>query len=273
MKKTARLCTEELSRPAESIKLSMAVVGGAGGGKSTLINSLLCIDPSSQDAADESASIGTSDVHCYTRSRDHVKINIWDTPGPGNLTYKEMLKRLHNEAGDNIDLLVFCIACFPGVRVNDSHINIIKLLTKLFGKEAWKRSLLVLTMVNTIQNKKSIAQNIEKGLKGALRSAGVPEGVVSDQRLLLAGLREEPLPINENETIDWNYEFFLHCFHRLGIFSVTYMHVQYTSLSPALCLILSYPSSSRPRERELRWKAQQVTPVPSWYERLLSFLL
>ena len=211
---------KELSQAAESTPLTMAVVGCAGHGKSTLVNSLLLMEPDSQDAAeagDEGRAV-TADVRCYTKIRDYATVTIWDTPGLGDsetMTSKEVLKRLYDGAGGNIDLLVFCIAYRPGVRVDDSHINIIKLLTKLFGNEIWKKALLVFTMVNTIKSKKSIptiAQNIEKGLKDALRSAGVPEGVVSDQRLILAGLGEEPLSINENEEIDWNTDFFLYCF-------------------------------------------------------------
>ena len=161
------------------------------------------MESDSQDAAEEGdeGHAVTADVRCYTRIRDNARVTIWDTPGLGDsvtMTAKEVLKRLHDGAGGNIDLLVFCIAYRPGLRVDDSHINVIKLLTELFGKEVWKKALLVFTMVNTIKNKKSIpkiAQNVEKGLKDALRSAGVPEDIVTDQRLILAGLGEEPLRV------------------------------------------------------------------------------
>ena len=56
-----------------------------------------------------------------------------------------------------------------------------------------------------------MAENIENGLKYALRRAGVPEDIIQSKRLLLAGFGEEPLAINENEKIDWNKEFFIQC--------------------------------------------------------------
>ena len=216
----SRASHKKLSQAAESAVLTMAVIGFAGQGKATLVNSLLLTDPDSQDTAEASGEgcYVIADVQCYIRSRDNAEITIWDTPGLGDsetMTSEEVLKRLHDGAGGNIDLLLFCIAYRPGLRVDDSHINVIKLLTTLFGKVVWRKALLVFTMVNKIENQKSIpkiAQNVEKGLKNALRGAGVPEDIVTDQRLILAGLGEEPLPINENENIDWNTDFFLYCF-------------------------------------------------------------
>ena len=66
-------------------------------------------------------------------------------------------------------------------------------------------------MVNEVARKNVIpklAENVENSLKVALRKAAVPEHIVQSQRLVLAGLREEPLAINKEEDIDWNNEFF-----------------------------------------------------------------
>ena len=217
---------EDIIRAAETTDLTMAVVGLAGQGKSTLINSLLLIDPDSEEAAetgDEGLSV-SNDVICYTKGRDNATVKIWDTPGlqdDSTMKQETVIKLLHERAGDDVDLFLYCVAYYPGIRISDeSRVNVVKYLTKHFGKELWRKTILVLTMVNTIKVEKrktipKLAENIENGLKNALRGAGVPEDIVQSKRLMLAGLEQEPLAINENDEIEWNKEFFIRCFGTL----------------------------------------------------------
>ena len=214
---------EDILQAAETTDLAMAVVGLAGQGKSTLVNSLLLIDPDSEEAAetgDEGLSV-SNDVICYTKGRDNATVKIWDTPGlqdDSTMKQETVIKLLRERAGDDVDLFLYCVAYYPGIRISDeSRVNVVKYLTKHFGKELWRKTILVLTMVNTIKVERrkiipKLAQNIENGLKNALRGAGVPEDIVQSKRLMLAGLAEEPLAINENENVDWNEPFFVHCF-------------------------------------------------------------
>ena len=209
---------------AENNPLIMAVLGCAGEGKSTLVNSLLLMEPESDseeeeddDTADVGVGLDDSGVRCYTKCRDNASVKIWDTPGlayASTVNQEGVISLLRQRAGDDVDLFLYCIAYRPDVKVTSSHVNIIKFLTKQFGKEFWRKVLLVFTMVNKIKERKSIpklAKNIEKGLKSALRNADVPEDVLRNQCLILAGLGEKPLPINENEVIDWNQQFFTRC--------------------------------------------------------------
>ena len=215
---------EDIIRAAETTDLTMAVVGLAGQGKSTLVNSLLLIDPDSEEAAATGgvALSVSSDVICYTKGRDNATVKIWDTPGLQDdsiIKQETVIKLLREKAGDDVDLFLYCVAYYPGVRISDkSRVGMVKCLTKHFGKEFWRKTVLVLTMVNTITGRKTIptlAENIENGLKNALSGAGVPEDIVQSKRLMLAGLGEEPLAINENDEIEWNKEFFIHCFGTL----------------------------------------------------------
>ena len=210
---------EELTRVAERTALTMAVIGSAGQGKSTLVNSLLLMDPDTEEAA-ATAGEGVSishDVVCYTRTRDKVNVKIWDTPGLHDtmINPEVVIKLLRERAGDDVDLFLYCVAYHPGLRQhNEGRTNVIKFLTKHFGTEFWRKTLLVLTMVNTVEIKSKIpnlTRNIESGLKYALRSAGVPEEIVQRQELILAGLGEEPLAINEVEKVEWNRKLFLRC--------------------------------------------------------------
>ena len=216
--------TEEFIRcmdhTAQNNPVTMAVVGCAGQGKSTLVNSLLRIDHDRGGAKEGGLrKTETEVVRCYTNMRNGTVVKIWDTPGlddSAHLNQEKVIKELRKEAGDSLDIILFCIAYFPGVRVTDKHCDIIKYLTKHFGTDIWKRTRLVLTMVNTVPPPKResipvIKFNIEEGLKKALRDAGVPQVIVDAQHLSLAGYYTEKLWISKREEIDWNKDFFNEC--------------------------------------------------------------
>ena len=150
------LLKEELARIAENKEMTMVVVGLAGEGKSTLVNSLLLMDPDSEEAAetnDEGLSVSRK-VRCYTKARDGAKVKIWDTPGlqdSKTVDQEKVIKQLRKEAGEDVDLFLFCVKYSPGVRITSvCYTNLVHLLTKHFGKEFWRKVILVLTMVNTV---------------------------------------------------------------------------------------------------------------------------
>ena len=189
-------------------------MGFDGDGKSTLVNSLLHMDEPSTDMRE----IITSGVHCYSKLRDGAKVTIWETHGLGNSAHvsseRFIIEELYKRAGDDVDLCLFCIAYRMGMRVHDGHRNVIHSLTKCFGNSFWKKSCFVLTMANNMKESKKISglqSNIECDLMKALRDAGVPEDIIRDKQLLLAGMREEPLPVNDGEYEDWNNQLFQCC--------------------------------------------------------------
>ena len=204
-------------RIPESTEITMAVVGLAGQGKSALVNSLLLIDPDSKEAAEtgDTLQMVTRDVICYTNCRDNVTVKIWDTPGlcaDATIGTETVIKLLRERAGDDVDLFLYCVAYYPGIRIGYHIMSTFK----FFDKEFWRKTIFVMTIVNkvTIESRKKIpqlAEHIENGLKVALRRAGVPEYIIQSKRLLLAGRGEEPLAINENEEIDWNKNLFIQC--------------------------------------------------------------
>ena len=131
---------------------------------------------------------------------------------------KQIIDELYKKTGGKFDLCLFCIAYRIGMRVDEGPENVIKLLTESFGHTLWKKTCLVLTMVNTMTNKKqfpSLKTNVEEQLKQYLRNAGVPEDIVRDQCILPAGIGEEPLLLNGKQE-DWNNTLFLHCLSKIG---------------------------------------------------------
>ena len=211
------------SKIAARNTLTLAVVGCAGEGKSTLVNSLLLIDPKSPEAAkaaDEGETV-TMHVRSHKMNRDGAKVIIWDTPGLGDDSHvkqKTVINELRRQAGDDVDLCLFCIAYRRGLRVTDGHRNVIKLLTDNFGNKLWKKACLVMTMVNDVKDPKkiqSLKHNVERELTQGLRDVGVPEDVIKEKKLLLAGEGTTPLLISENEEIDWNTNLYLECFNAI----------------------------------------------------------
>jgi GTPase SAR1 family protein len=204
---------KEPSEVADEKTLAIAVVGYYGDGKSTLVNSLLHMDEPSTDMRE----IITSGVHCYSKLRDGAKVTIWETHGLGDSAHvssERVIGELYERAGDDVDLCLFCIAYRIGMRVHDGHRNVIRSLTKCFGISFWKKSCFVLTMANTMTEPKMISalqSNIERNLLQALRNVGVPEDIIRDKQLLLAGMREEPLPVNDGKYEDWNNQLFQCC--------------------------------------------------------------
>ena len=82
----------------------------------------------------------TKDVHCYQRSRDGATVSIWETSGLGNgahVSEKRIIKELREGTTNEVDLCLFCIAYRKDVTVDDSHRNVIRLLTKEFGNRFW----------------------------------------------------------------------------------------------------------------------------------------
>ena len=205
---------KKLSRIAESNSLTVAVVGSAVQGKSTLIDSLFLTDLESPKAA--MAGDWDEDVCCYLKSREGTTVRIWETSAAGTHV-SGIIRKLREGTGNEVDLCLFCIAYCRDVKVDDGHRNVIKFLTEEFGRKFWKKVLFVMTMVNLVDDPKAIPilqRDIQHELMLALRDAGVPEDIVRDQQLLLAGIGKEPLLVNDKYE-DWNDKLFLHCFEAI----------------------------------------------------------
>ena len=208
-----------LSEIAEVNTLTLAVVGCAGQGRSTLINSLLLLDPKSPEAAEtgDKGETVTTDMRCYSGIRCGAKITIWDTPPLGDdahVSSKRVIQELRERPRGEVDLCLFCIAYHLGMWVHDGHRNSIMLLTKVFGKTFWKKTCFIITMVNDMKDPKKFSMlqsNVKRELMQALRDAGVPEDIIRDKQLLPAGIGVEPLQVGDGEYEDWNSNLLLHC--------------------------------------------------------------
>ena len=215
---------EKLRERAESTQLNLAVIGLAGQGKSTLVNSLLGYETDHPDAAEEGGQglTETEKIRKYTREREGAVVNVWDTPGlyDNNHVDQEMiLKELSRRTGGKLDLVLFCVGFHKGVRIDDSYQNVISSLTNVFSQDFWKYVLFVATFVNLSpfreENKQCrLLEGIESELKKAVRNTGVPSKIISSIPFMTAGKEPGPLPF-EPETAEWNSRLFEKCLDKV----------------------------------------------------------
>lgn len=131
----------------------IALAGRSGAGKSTLLNNIL--ELKGRDAA-TTGHDGRATTQHVTRHQQvkvgRVTIQILDTPGFDSLDVNEseILLDLERKSKGKADLLIYCASLLPTGKIGDTDKKIIKNLTKAFGKQIWKRAILVLTFANSV---------------------------------------------------------------------------------------------------------------------------
>ena len=131
-------------KTAESIRI--LVTGKTGSGKSTLVCGLLGVPIDKKNEP--------SQVVKYEIPKEGVKVIIWDTPGlqDGSTNQESYLQQMKEQCSDR-DLTVYCIRISDTRFVhsdNNPDVQAMKKLTKTFGSEFWKNSIIALTYANTL---------------------------------------------------------------------------------------------------------------------------
>ena len=196
--------------------MKLLLIGKEGSGKSALVNSLLGFyreDPAAAKESSEGYS-ATTNVECYTNHRDGDKVELYDTPGLGNeKSARKVLNLVTDVTKGDVDLVLFCIALSRGMRVDDSYHKLISLLTRIYTKPVWNRTIFVLTFVNDPPHKDGsqhhqTIRNVKQQLHRAMLLAGVDSVMADSVPLLTAGYDRGVLP---HETEDWNERLFNEC--------------------------------------------------------------
>jgi GTP-binding protein EngB required for normal cell division len=152
---SADLAENELVRIQERAQtrgFSFLLVGRAGVGKSSTINSLM---------GREAAPVGefeaeTKVVNAYPAPPEAIiPYRIYDTPGlcDGNGDDEEYLKLIHREIKEPIDCLWF-VTLLDESRVRTDEIAAISHITSAFGQEIWNRAVIVFTRSDKVDHKK-----------------------------------------------------------------------------------------------------------------------
>ena len=195
--------------------LTIAFIGRAGRGKSTLINSLF-----GKAVVEETNSVYpvSKDIQAVTYSMNGVDITMFDTPGfmPLSTNTKsaiaDQMKAIAEKVpAYSVDLVIYCMKMTDTLDGIDECI--IRELTRTYGDKIWTHSLFALTFANDVKRsrgKESLGTitSFKKRfgeMSGALQRdvlqklANVPEEVARQVPVVPVG---RPPHLNESTTVD-----------------------------------------------------------------------
>ena len=223
-----QICQTALNNYRPTINL--AVVGKAGEGKSSLINSLV----GKQVCEEGDTESTTMEMKEHVVQVNGYDLKIFDTQGVNDGEDEE--EHIFESMQDvNIDLLIVCVSMKGRAQSRDTR-DTISLLTKTFGIEIWERAIVVLTKANeraeeitrkagntpTPTPYKDVVDKFRKTLRGYLsrgedeQHRKVPPSVIESIPTIPAGKHDErrvdwrKLPDCE----DWLSRFWMHCYER-----------------------------------------------------------
>ena len=200
--------------PAKSI--SILLTGKTGVGKSTLTNGILGWSVDDETAAKEGGSIKarcTTEVTKYQQITNGVTITLWDSPGlqDGTEYQDEYLDQMKSKCSE-VDLAMYCIKMIETRFVRgpeNPDVLAMEKLTKVFGPNFWKKTIIVLTYANTLEafnvewedlSKKDRAKAFKAKVKEwkdqirliLTKDIKVPEEIVQNIRIVPAGHARKP---------------------------------------------------------------------------------
>ena len=165
----------------EKRRLVLVTAGKAGVGKSTVINNLLGLKGEKAAKAKRSARSVTTNVDYYEEVVHGITVRIIDTPGleAQDLNSKEeqeQLATLSFLADEKADLLLYCISLAGRFQKDDQRI--VDKLTKAFGSEIWRHTILILTRGDTEltddeEENRELLEEFTEEFEKALKKAGV----------------------------------------------------------------------------------------------------
>ena len=95
----------------------------------------------------------TVKVKVYTSIVRGIEVRIIDTPGLAVSDIDELksIAELQDESGGKADMLLYCISILPNSKIGELDENIIRKLTRIFGTDIWKHTIVVFTFANMMK--------------------------------------------------------------------------------------------------------------------------
>ena len=162
--------------------LVLVTAGISGTGKSTLINNLLGLKGEKAAKTKFSLVSVTKSVNYYEKEVHGITVHIIDTPGldAKDLSSKEVEKELATLSvltNGKADLLLYCMKLTDRSDYRDERI--VMKLTKTFGKEIWKHTILVFTFGDVVlkqdEEDRDLLEEFTEDFEQALKKAGVSD--------------------------------------------------------------------------------------------------
>ena len=147
-------CTAESGNTNGCNTVKILVVGTSGNGKSTLVNGIMG-KPVAR--VGKQSTPGTKYVQGYDlieAENNGIKVVVYDSPGllDGNSKENKYFEEMKMKCGD-VHLVMFAIR-MDNTRFNkDSNDYLsMKYFTEAFGKEIWRKTMIVLTFANKVED-------------------------------------------------------------------------------------------------------------------------
>ncbi|XP_062517710.1 uncharacterized protein LOC134192967 [Corticium candelabrum] len=262
------VATRQSDRP-----LTILCTGQAGVGKSTLANALGGHNVAKKMRGGNVGTLETTEM--FFQGADNPFV-FWDTRGlmPHQRTQNEFIDMAEKikEEGKDVDLLILCYSA-TATRDCPEDGDIIKCLTKVFGKEIWCRTVITLTRANLVLNPEKKITTAEyfhdEGItktKAYFRrlltsKANLTKQEAEDVPCVPVGREADPFLCDGTE---WKKEFWLTCLGRLGRLPADVQGIM------ALCEIQFGESlQTRDKVRVLRKTAEpsKLTAGSNWITR------
>ena len=131
-------------------KLSLFVTGKSGVGKSRLVNALVGI-PGAAKEGRERTNGSTCRVESYSISINDIEVLVWDSPGLQDRTVRNENLYLEEVKQNGFDAMIYCCR-MDEKRLAEEDKNAMRTLTRVFGKEVWKKAVVALTFANSVDD-------------------------------------------------------------------------------------------------------------------------
>ena len=208
LQSTVNLSTEDLrelkawKKIAINTPLRVMVCGLGGAGKSTLVNTLLQLEGDDEQLA-KAGKRGKATTLVVSKhektTKSGIKVCFFDTPGLDNpdLDDDEIVARMEKETEKKLDIIFYCLSLAGSARVQGGDVKAMKLLTQAFGSRIWKKTVIVLTFANQIEqdmvNKEQydeVIKNITETIRNVLeKKALVKADIVKAVPVVTAGYK------------------------------------------------------------------------------------